>query len=174
MGVDYYAKRRFKDVFKKKFRIFDRGAQAFCIRRHRIRCSLSRLRSKLKNRVAQWLGVQREAVPTAMTTPLRQARRLSHTSDSQPRVQRRNSSAGRSGIPMAASRVGSTPPFNVHYLDAKRLQTTVNRTGNTQPTYDFLTSAGASPPRPLRQTFRQSQAVKPGNAPLPPSHISIC
>ncbi|KAL8656628.1 MAG: hypothetical protein Q9226_002610 [Calogaya cf. arnoldii] len=81
-----------------------------------------------------------------MDSPMRQARRRSRElggSASPPNVNSNNSAA--SGIPMSTSRFSAS------------------RNANTQPTYDFLSGGGASPPRtqPLQQSFRQSQAPRP-------------
>lgn len=43
------------------------------------------------------------------------------------------------------------------------LHPAASRIGNTQPTYDFLTGTSINHTlQPLQQTFRQSQASKPG------------
>ncbi|KAI4139887.1 MAG: hypothetical protein L6R39_006061, partial [Caloplaca ligustica] len=81
-----------------------------------------------------------------MDSPMRQARRRSREVGASTSPPARNSRANASsGIHVSTSRFAAS------------------RNANTQPTYDFLSGGGASPPRaqPLQQNFRQSQAVKP-------------
>ncbi|KAL9005694.1 MAG: hypothetical protein Q9188_001553 [Gyalolechia gomerana] len=86
-----------------------------------------------------------------MDSPMRQARRRSRearVSNSPPNQNPRGNAS--SGISMYNSRV-------------RRGNFAASRNANTQPTYDFISGGGGSPPRAqaLQQSFRQSQLAKP-------------